>query len=111
VTKSRHQHWSRQFDNLATEVSRLCIACDIPMFEEGIGIRVLKGDDRVCGRTNPHVFEPGRKHVWAFGSIVAGAITRLGADEVRPMLDEIFDAVAQLRGTERPGRDSTESAD
>jgi hypothetical protein len=47
----------------------------------------------------------------AYCSIEERAIKRLGADEVRPMLDEIFDAVAQLRGTERPGRDSTESAD
>jgi hypothetical protein len=111
MTKSRHQHWSRQFDNLATEVSRLCIACDIPMFEEGIGIRVLKGDDSVCGRKNPQVFETLRKHLMAYCSIEERAIKRLGADEVRPMLDEIFDAVAQLRGKERPGRDSTESAD
>jgi hypothetical protein len=97
MTGSKHTYWSRQLDSLATEMSRLCIICDIKMLEPGVGERVLKGDENVCGRKNPVVFAKLRKHLMAFCQVEEKAIKRLGADEVRPMLDEVRASIARLR--------------
>jgi len=94
----KHTYWSGQIDNLVTEMSRLCIVCDIKMLEPGIAERVLKGDQTVCGRKNPNVFEKLRKHLMAYCHVEEKAIKRLGADEVQTMLNEIRASIARLRG-------------
>jgi len=98
VNESRHPYWSRQLDNLAAEMSRLCVACDIRMLEPGIGERVLKGDQSVCGRKNPVAFGKLRQHLMAYCQVEDRAVKRLGADDVRPMLDEVRASLARLRG-------------
>jgi hypothetical protein len=98
----KHPYWSRQLDNLAAEMSRLCIACDIKMLEPGVGERVLKGDETVCGRKNPKVFEKLRKHLMAYCQLEDRAIKRLGADDVRVMLDDVRAALTKLRGDDTP---------
>jgi len=94
----KHTYWSGQIDNLVTEMSRLCIVCDIKMLEPGIAERVLKGDQTVCGRKHPNVFEKLRKHLMAYCHVEEKAIKRLGADEVQTMLNEIRASIARLRG-------------
>ncbi len=100
MNNSRHIYWSRQFDNLAAEISRLCIACDIKILDSGIAERVLKGDQSVCGRKNPDVFEKIRKHLMAYFQVEEKAIHRLGADEVREILDGVRASLARLRVNE-----------
>jgi hypothetical protein len=97
VSESRHTYWSRQIDSLATEISRLCVVCDIKMLEPGIAERVLKGDQSVCGRRNPEVFEKIRRHLMAFFQIEEKAIHRLGADEVKKILDAVRVSLERLR--------------
>jgi len=91
VSGSRHTYWSRQFDNIAAEISRLCVACDIEMLEPGIAERVLKGDK---------VFEKIRRHLMAFFQVEEKAINRLGAEEVQNILDEMRASIKRLRGEE-----------
>lgn len=79
-------------------MSRLCIVCDIRMLEPGIGERVLKGDQSVCGRNNPKVFDKLRQHLMAYCHVEERAIKRLGADDVRIMLDDVRASIARLRG-------------
>jgi len=98
MSESKHTYWSQQLDNLAKEMSRLCIVCDIKMLEPGIAERVLKGDDSVCGRKNPEVFEKLRKHLAAYVQTAEKAIKRVGVDETRSMLDEVRGSLARLRG-------------
>ena len=97
MSESRHTYWSRQFDNLAAEISRLCIACDIKMLEPGVAERVLKDDQSVCGRKDPEVFEKIRRHLMAFFQVEEKAIHRLGADEVQVILDEVRASITRLR--------------
>ena len=101
MSEPKHPYWSRQLNNLAAEMSRLCIICDIRMLEPGVGERVLKGDQSVCGRRSPKVFETLRKHLMAYCHLEEKAIRRLGADDVRIMLDDVRAAIAQLRGEEK----------
>ena len=98
MSDAKHPYWSRQFENLVTEMSRLCIACDIKMLEPGVGERVLKGDQSVCGRKNPEAFEKLRRHLIAYCQTELKAIKRLGVDDVSPMLDEVRASIARLRG-------------
>lgn len=98
MSESKHRHWTRQLDNLATEMSRLCVACDIEMLEQGIAERVLNGDESVCGRKNPEVFEKLRKHLAAYVQTAEKSIDRLGVDDTRAMLDEVRASIARLRG-------------
>jgi hypothetical protein len=79
-------------------MSRLCIVCDIKMLEPGIGERVLKGDQSVCGRNDPKVFEKLRQHLMAYCHVEERAIKRLGADDVRTLLDDVRASIARLRG-------------
>lgn len=79
-------------------MSRLCIVCDIKMLDPGIGERVLKGDQSVCGRNDPKVFEKLRQHLMAYCHVEERAIKRLGADDVRIMLDDVRASIARLRG-------------
>ena len=97
MNASKHTYWSGQLDNLAAEMSRLCIACDINMLEPGVAERVLKGDQSVCGRKNPEVFEKIRKHLMAFFQVEEKAINRLGADEVQNILDGVRASITRLR--------------
>jgi hypothetical protein len=98
VSKSRHTYWSGQIDNLVAEMSRLCIACNIAMLEPGVFERVLKGDQSVCGRQNPEVFEKLRKHLMAYCQVEEKAIKRLGAEDAQTMLDEVRASMVRLRG-------------
>ena len=100
MSKSRHTYWSGQFANLVSEMSRLCIACDIKMLEPGVFERVLSGDPTVCGRQNPESFRKLRQHLMAYCHLEESAIKRLGADEARTILDEVRDSIVKLRGTE-----------
>ena len=81
-------------------MSLLCVACDIKMLEPGVAERVLKGDQSVCGRKNPVVFEKLRKHLTAYFQVGGKAIDRLGADEVKSILDEVRASIARLRSEE-----------
>ncbi|RKZ66109.1 MAG: hypothetical protein DRQ48_11030 [Gammaproteobacteria bacterium] len=98
MSSSKHTYWSRQFDNLAAEISRLCIACDIDILEPGVAERVLKGDQKVCGRKDPEVFEKIRRHLMAFFQVEEKAINRLGADEVLNILNGMRTSISRLRG-------------
>lgn len=60
-------------------MSRLCIVRDVRMLKPGVGERVLKGDQSVCGRRNPEVFARLRKHLMAYCHVEEKAIKRLGA--------------------------------
>ena len=70
------------------------------MLEPGVFERVLNGDPSVCGRKNPELFRKLRQHLMAYCHLEETAIKRLGADEVRTILDEVRDSIAELRGTE-----------
>ncbi len=70
------------------------------MLEPGIAERVLKGDQSVCGRRNPKVFEKIRRHLMAFFQVEEKAINRLGAEEVQTILDEMRASIKRLRGEE-----------
>jgi hypothetical protein len=97
MTKFKHTYWGRQVDNLAHELSRLAIACDIELGTPGLAERILKNDVSVCGRKNPEAFRQMRQHLMALFSVEAGAVERLGAEDTKEILDQVRAAIIEIR--------------
>lgn len=93
----KHTYWGRQIDNIAHELSRLAIACDIELGSPGLAERILKNDESVCGRSNPKAFRQFRQHLMALFSVEARAIHRVGAKDTQEILDQVRSAIIAIR--------------
>jgi len=98
----KHTYWGRQIDNVAHELSRLAIVCDIELGQPGLAERILKNDESVCGRKNPKVFRQMRQHLMALFSLEERAVERLGPDDTREILDQVRAAVVAIRQAGSP---------
>jgi len=99
MTEFKHTHWGRQIENVAHELSRLAIVCDIELGTPGLAERILKNDESVCGRRDPAAFRLMRRHLVALYSLEVGAVDRVGPEDTREMLDQISAAIVELRQT------------
>lgn len=102
MAEFKHTYWGRQIDNLAQELSKLAIACDIELGKPGLAERILKNDESVCGRSNPRAFGQLRKHLMALFSVEAGAVERLGPDDTKEILDQVRAAIVAIRQAGSP---------
>ena len=101
--ESRHRYISNQINALASEISRLAIACDIDVFDDSAAERILKDDQSICGRTNPEAFRKIRQHLMALFPLEEFAIDRIGANETRDIMDQVRAAIIALREAGSPG--------
>jgi hypothetical protein len=99
VSKLIHTYWGRQIDNLAHELSKLAIACDIELGRPGLAERILKNDETVCRRRNPKAFRLLRQHLMALRSVEEHAIEELGPEDTRKIFDEVRAAINSIRHT------------
>ena len=97
MAEFKHTYWGRQIDQLAHELSRLAIICDIELGKPGLAERILKNDQSVCGRKNPEAFRKLRQHLMALFSVEGRAIDRVGADDTRQILDQVRAAIVEIR--------------
>jgi hypothetical protein len=97
MAEFKHTYWGRQIDNIAHELSRLAIACDIELGSPGLAERILKNDESVCGRSNPRAFRQIRQHLMALFSVEERAIDRVGAKDTREILDQVRSAIIAIR--------------
>lgn len=93
----KHTYWNRQIDNVAREISKLAIICDIEMGKPGLAERILKNDESVCGRKSPKAFQQMRQHLVALFSLEKGAIDRLGPEDTKEILDQVRGAIVAIR--------------
>lgn len=98
----KHTYWGRQLDGIARELSVLAIACDIELGRPHLAERILKGDESVCGRTNPEAFRQLRQHLAALFSVEVGALGRLGAEETKEILDQVRAVITEIREAGSP---------
>ena len=91
------EYWGRQIDNLAHEISKLAIACDIELDQPGLAERILKNDDGVCGQSNEEAFRQLRQHLMALFNVEERAIEDLGPDDTRDILDQVRTAISAIR--------------
>ena len=97
MAEFKHTYWGRQIDNIARELSKLAIACDIELGRPGLAERILKNDDSVCGRKNPKAFRQIRQHLMALFTLEGRAIERLGPEDTREILDQVRAAIVAIR--------------
>lgn len=102
MTEFKHTYWGRQVENLAHELSKLAIACDIELGRPGLAERILKNDASVCGRKNPKAFAKLRRHLMALFEVEAGAIERLGPEDTKEILDQVRSAIVEIRKAGSP---------
>jgi hypothetical protein len=93
----KHTYWGRQVDNLAQELSKLAIACDIELGKPGLAERILRNDETVCGRNNPKAFKQMRQHLMALFNVEKGAVDRLGPEDTKEILDQVRAAIVAIR--------------
>jgi len=99
LAEFKHTYWGRQIDGLAHELSKLAIACDIELGKPGLAERILKNDESVCRRKNPEAFRKLRQHLMALFSVEEGAVSRLGPEDTRDILNQVRDAIVAIRQT------------
>lgn len=97
MTEFKHTYWGRQIDNLAHELSRLAIVCDIELGKPGLAERIIKNDESVCGRKNPEAFRQLRMHLIALFSVEGRAIDRVGVDDTRQILNQVRASIIEIR--------------
>ena len=102
MAEFKHTYWGRQIENLAHELSKLAIACDIELGKPGLAERILKNDASVCGRNNPKAFGQLRQHLMALFSVEAGAVERLGPKDTKEILDQVRAAIVTIRQAGSP---------
>jgi hypothetical protein len=102
MTEFKHTYWGRQIDNMARELSKLAIVCDIELGTPGLAERILKNDDSVCGRKNPKAFRQIRQHLMALFAVEVDAIERLGPEDTREILDQVRSAIVAIRQAGSP---------
>lgn len=102
MAEFKHTYWGRQIENLASELSKLAIACDIELGKPGLAERILKNDATVCGRNNPKAFEQMRLHLTALFNVEKGAVERLGPEDTKDILDQVRAAIVEIREAGSP---------
>ena len=102
MAEFKHTYWGRQIDNVARELSRLAIACDIELGKPGLAERILKNDESVCRRKNPVAFRKIRQHLMALFSLEERAVERLGPEDTKEILDQVRNAIVAIRQAGSP---------
>lgn len=97
MAEFKHTYWGRQIDEIAHELSRLAIACDIELGRPDLAERIIKNDATVCARKNPEAFRKLRQHVMALFSIEGDAIDRVGVNDTREILDQVRASIVKIR--------------
>ncbi len=97
MAEFKHNYWGRQIDNIAHELSKLAIVCDIELGRPGLAEQILKNDDSVCGRKSPKAFRQIRQHLMALFTLKGRAIERLGPEDTREILDQVRAAIVAIR--------------
>jgi hypothetical protein len=97
LTEFKHRYWGRQIDGIARELSRLAIVCDIELGKPGLAEQILKNDESVCGRKNPKAFRKIRQHLMALFTLEERAISRLGPEDTKEILDQVRTAIIEIR--------------
>lgn len=97
AAKAPHTAWKRHLDAIADELVRLTAVCDVDLRVPGTIDRILKGDDKVCGKHNPIGFRKLRNLLNATYDSLNKAVDRMGKDDARALTAEIIARVDARR--------------
>jgi hypothetical protein len=97
--------WGKNLDDMAREVARLAIACNVRILDPGSIERVLKNDDSVCGTRNPAAFSKLRNALMMHYHVRDKTTGALGEAQTRELVSEIVERLKKQIG-DRLGGDT-----
>lgn len=97
--------WGKNLDDMAREVARLSIACNVRILDPGIIERVLQNDDSVCGTRNPAAFTKLRNALTMHYHVRDRTTGALGEAQTRELIAAIVERLRKQIG-DRLGGDA-----
>jgi len=99
LAKGKDRYWTDQLRGIAQEISKLAIACDIDITQSGISKRILDNDESVCRKKNSVAFGKLKSHLMVLYPLEEKAIERMGPDETKSIIEEVWGEVLELRSS------------
>ena len=97
--------WGKNLDDMAREVARLAVACNVRILDPGVIERVLKNDDTVCGTRNPAAFTKLRNALMMHYHVRDRTTGALGEAQTRELVAAIVERLRTQIG-DRLGGDA-----
>ena len=97
--------WGKNLDDVAREVARLAVACNVRILDAGVIERVLKNDESVCGTKNPAAFAKLRNALTMHYHVRDKATGALGEAQTRELIAAIVERLGKQFG-DRLGGDA-----
>ena len=101
--------WGKNLDDMAREVARLAVACNVRILDPGIIERVLNNDDSVCGTRNPAAFKKLRDALTMHYHVRDKTTGALGEAQTRELIAGIVERLRKQVG-DRLGGDGPDGA-
>ena len=96
MAESHYRNFDSVLRSIASEFSKLAMACKVDFEAPGVFERIIRADTSVCGTNNPEAFRKMRKHLLALMPLERDAIEELGADAVKEMLRQVSEELRVL---------------
>jgi hypothetical protein len=90
--------WSKNLDEIDSEVARLATICNVRILDPGVIERVLKDDASVCGSRNPLAFSKLRNALMMHYHARDKALGALGEAGAARVVSEIVERLRQRFG-------------
>ena len=97
--------WGKNLDDMAREVARLAVACNVRILDPGVIESVLKNDDSVCGTRNPAAFTKLRHALMMHYHVRDKTTGALGEAQTRELIADIVERLRKQIG-DRLGGDA-----
>jgi hypothetical protein len=103
VDEYRTKRWGNHIDGIMTEIGRQALICKVRLFDPGVIDAVLKGNESVCGSSNPIAFQK-LKNLLEMGFLVKEkAYDRLGVLEAEELVKAVRETLRERFGDKLGG--------
>jgi hypothetical protein len=96
--------WSKQLDDLLTEIVRQASICQVRLLEPGVVDAVLHDNASVCGHDNPLAFGKLRELLMMTFVVRGKAFESLGPLEADALIQQISNKLKERLGSAAKGR-------
>jgi hypothetical protein len=103
VDEYRSRRWGAHIDGIMTEIGREALICKVRLLDPGVIEAVLKGNESVCGTSNPVAFKKLRTLIEMGFLVREKAYDRLGALEAQALMDAVRETLRERFGDKLGG--------
>lgn len=98
MSEAHYRSFETVVRSIATELARFAAICEVDCELPNVFERIIRNDDSVCRRRNPHAFHKMREHLLALMPLEYRAIEELGASSVKETLDLVGGELRSVLG-------------